>query len=186
MRIPVLLSIVFLLSGCATLLPKSQDKAVQPWKSFDEAKASYDRIEPFVTDLDGLRALGFDPFQTPNIRLLNQAQVVEIVLPATLPPGVEVPPGISECMKAHDGCRGFFTEGGRQKRDRVGNFLLDFMNFKRHMVTTGWRFSALIVTVGDTVVYKQWSGSPNIKEETVNTNPLGPFQGVGASPSLYY
>lgn len=186
MKILVVLSIAFLLSACASLLPRSQDKPVQPWKSFEEARASYEKIEPFTTDLNGLRALGFDPFATPNIRMLNHAQVVEIVLPAQLPAGIEVPPGIRECMKAQDGCQGFFTEGGRQKRDRVGNFLLDFMNFKRHTVTTGWNFSALIVTVGDTVVYKQWSGRPNIKEETVNTNPLGPLQGIGASPGLYY
>ena len=186
MRIPVLLSIALVLSGCANLLPRSQDKPVPPWTSFEEAKASYDRIEPFTTDLDGLRALGFDPFKTPNVRLLNHSQVVETVLPAAVPTGIEIPPGIRECMKAQEGCRGFFLEGGRLKRDRVGNFLLDFMNFRRETLTTGWKFSALIVTVGDKVVYKQWSGTPNIQEETVNRNPLGPLQGVGTSPSLYY
>ena len=186
MKVLVLLSIVCLLPGCASLLPVSQDKPVQPWQSFEEAKTSYDSIEPFVTDLDTLRNLGFDPFKTPNIRILNHAQVVEIVLPTPILDNGAVPPGIRECMKAQDGCQGLFTEGGRLTRDRVGNFFLDFMNFKRKTVTTGWKFTALIVIIGDKVVYKQWSGSPNIKEETVNTNPLGPLQGIGASPGLYY
>lgn len=186
MRILVLLSIVCLLPGCASLLPKSQDKPVQPWKSFDEAKASYDRVEPFATDLDTLHKLGFDPFNTPNIRILNQAQVVEIVLPTPILDDAAVPPGIRQCMKAQDGCQGYFTEGGHLKRDRVGNFLLDLLNFRRQTITTGWKFSALIVIIGNKVVYKQWSGSPNIKDDTVNTNPLGPLQGTGASsPGLY-
>lgn len=186
MRILLVLSATLWLSGCANLLPELQDRPIPPWTSFEEAKASYDRIEPFTTDLDGLRALGFDPFKTPNVRLLNHSQVVETVLPAAVPTGIEIPRGIRECMNAQESCRGYFLEGGRIKRDRVGNFLLDFMNFRRETLTTGWKFSALIVTVNDKVVYKQWSGTPNIKEEALSRNPLGPLQGAGASPGLYY
>lgn len=179
------LSASLLLASCAALLPKSQDKPLAPWRSFEEAKAGYEGIQPFVTDLDGLRSLGFDPYTTPNVRLLNHSQVVETVLPSVVPTGIAIPAGILECMKAQEGCQGYLLEGGQTKRDRVGNFLLDFMNFRRETLTTGWKFSALIVTVHDKVVYKQWSGTPNIQEVTVNRNPLGPLQGVGASPNLY-
>lgn len=176
----------FLLSACSSLLPTAQDKSVQPWASFEEAKASYDRIEPFVTDLDGVRALGFDPFKTPNIRILNHAQVVQTVLPPPMRENGAVPSGMVECMKAGESCRGYLLEPRRIKKDRVGNFMLDFMNFKRETLTTGWKFGALIVVVGDKVVYKQWSGSPNIQEESVQKNPLGPLQGAGSSSDLYY
>ena len=176
----------FLLSACSSLLPTAQDKSVQPWASFEEAKASYDRIEPFVTDLDVVRELGFDPFKTPNIRILNHAQVVQTVLPPPMRENGAVPPGIVECMKARESCQGYLMEPRRIKKDRVGNFMLDFMNFKRETLTTGWKFGALIVIVGDKVVYKQWSGSPNIQEESVQKNPLGPLQGAGSSSDLYY
>lgn len=174
-----------LLSACASLLPTSQDKSVQPWKSFEEAKASYDRIQPFVTDLEAVRALGFDPFKTPNMRILNHAQVVQAVVPPPIPDNGIVPPGIVQCIKAQDACQGYYMEPNRIDKDRVGNFLLDFMNFRRETITTGWRFGALIVVIDDKVVYKQWSGTPSILEESVQKNPLGPLQGLGASSGLY-
>lgn len=174
-----------LLSACTSLLPNSQEKSVQPWTTFEEAKASYDQIEPFATDLDAVRELGFDPFRTPNMKILNHAQVVQTVLPPPIHDDGMVPPGIRECIKARESCQGFYMEPNRLNKKRVGNFLLDFMNFRRETVTTGWKFGALIVMVGDKVVYKQWSGSPNIVEETVQRNPLGPLQGAGSSAGLY-
>lgn len=174
-----------LLSACASLLPSSQEKSIQPWESFEEAKASYDRIEPYVTDFDGIRKLGFDPLKTPNMKILNHAQVVQTVVPQPIYDNGVVPPGIIECMKAQEACQGFYMEPNRMDRTRVGNFMLDFMNFKRETITTGWKFGALIVLINDRVVYKQWSGSPNIMEESVQRNPLGPLQGVGTSPGLY-
>jgi hypothetical protein len=110
---------------------------------------------------------------------------VQTVLPPPIQGNGAVPPGILECIKAQDACQGYYMEPRRLKKDRVGNFMLDFMNFKRETVTTGWKFGALIVIVGDKVVYKQWSGSPNILEESVQKNPLGPLQGMGSSSDLY-
>jgi len=175
-----------MLSACASLLPTSQDKTVQPWVSFEEAKASYDKVEPFVTDMDAVRKLGFDPFRTPNVKILNLSQVVQIVLPPPIYDEGVVPPGIRDCMKANEACQGYYMEPNQLQKKRVGNFMLDFMNFKRETVTTGWKFGALFVVVGDRVVYKQWSGSPNILEESLQQNPLGPLQGAGASAGLFY
>ena len=82
-------------------------------------------------------------------------------------------------MKAQDGCIGYFMEPSRIDRKRVGNFMLDFLNFKRDTLTTGWKFGALIVVVDDKVVFKQWSGRPRIEETELRRNPLGPLQGLG-------
>jgi hypothetical protein len=57
--------------------------------------------------------------------------------------------------------------------------LLDFLNFRRNTVTTGWKFSALIVVIDDTDVYKQWDGQPKIETTEARTNPLGPLQSMG-------
>lgn len=185
MKVWVSLTSVCLLSACASLLPSSLDQSLQSWKTFEDAKASYDRIEPFVTDLDTVHKLGFDPLTTPNLQILNHAQVVHAVVPAPIQDNSVVPPGILVCIKAKDDCQGFFMEPNRVNKNRVGNFVLDFMNFKRETITTGWKFGALIVIVDDKVVYKQWSGTPNIQEESVQKNPLGPLQGLGASTGLY-
>lgn len=174
-----------MLPACGSLLPTHQEQALQPWKTFDAAKASYDKIEPDVTDLETVRTLGFDPFNTPNMKILNHAQVVQAAVPQPVQDESLMPPGILECIKAREACQGYLMEPTRLNRKRVGNFLLDFMNFRRKTITTGWKFGALIVVVGNKVVYKQWSGSPNIMEETVQRNPLGPLQGVGSSPRLY-
>jgi hypothetical protein len=186
MKTFILLSTAFMLSACTSLLPTSHDKSIQPWTTFEEAKASYDKIELFVTDLEAVRKLGFDPLKTPNVKILNQTQVVQIVLPVPIHDEGVVPPGIRECIAANSACQGFHIESSLLNRKRVGSFILDFMNFKRQTVTTGWKFSALFVVVDDRVVYKQWSGSPSILEESVQKNPLGPLQGLGASSGLYY
>jgi hypothetical protein len=185
MRIWILLVVASLMSACISLLPTQQEKTLQPWTTFEAAKASYDKIEPFSTSLDTVRSLGFDPFKTPNMKILNHAQVVQAVLPQPIPDASLIPPGILDCIKAREGCQGYFMEPNRLNKKRVGNFMLDFMNFRRDTITTGWKFGALIVIVSDKVVYKQWSGSPNIQEETLQRNPLGPLQGVGSSPSIY-
>jgi hypothetical protein len=61
-------------------------------------------------------------------------------------------------------------------RNRVCNFFLDFINYKRRTEITGWRFGAVIVVVGDLVVHKVLSGVPAISEVAENKNPLGPLQ----------
>ena len=75
MKIWFSLASVCLLSACASLLPSSLDKSLQPWKTFEDAKASYDRIEPFVTVRDTVHRLCFDPLTTPNLQIIKHAQV---------------------------------------------------------------------------------------------------------------
>jgi hypothetical protein len=180
MRVPVLLA-TSLLAGCASLLPTSRQDVNNPWNDFDEAKKSFDEIVPYTTDLDTVRRLGFDPYKTPNMQILNHSQVVRAVLPSPLQERATIPQGILDCMKAQEGCVGYFMEPSRIHRNRVGNFTLDFLNFKRDTLTTGWKFGALIVVIDNRVVFKQWSGRPRIEETELRRNPLGPLQGIGES-----
>ncbi|WP_231480496.1 hypothetical protein [Thiomonas sp. FB-Cd] len=74
--------------------------------------------------------------------------------------------------------------GGQQSHvdhKRVGSFWLDFLDFRRRTITSGWRFKMLMLVVDDRVVYKIWSGQPDISEVQSTTNPLGPLQGFGES-----
>ncbi len=87
--------------------------------------------------------------------------------------------GIQWCIEAQWGCKAYRFEPQVLKSKRYGNVLLDLFNFKRKTQDTGWKFSALIVLVNGTVVYKLWSGNPTIDEVRETTNPLGPLQGAG-------
>jgi hypothetical protein len=178
MKTLLVLPSALMLAGCASLLPSVKQEAAYQWQDFTDAKASYDEIVPFITDFETARKLGFDPYQMPNVKILNHAQVVEAVLPSPIQGNGGVPLGLQACIRAQEGCRGYQMEPARINRDRVGNFWLDLLNFKRETVTAGWRFSALIVIIDNKVVYKQWSGSPNIMEDELSINPLGPLQSV--------
>ena len=170
-----------LLGACSGMLPTSRQTVSNQWQDFDDAKKSFDQIVPYRTDMSTVRELGFDPAKTPNVQILNHSQVVRAVLPSPLQELGTIPRGIVDCMKAQEACVGYFMEPSHIDRKRVGNFMLDFLNFKRDTLTTGWKFGALIVVIHDKVVYKQWSGRPKIEETEVRHNPLGPLQGVGES-----
>jgi hypothetical protein len=45
----------------------------------------------------------------------------------------------------------------------------------------GWQFDALIIMQDDLVVYKLWSGKPNILLQEEERSSLGPLQGVGTT-----
>lgn len=174
-----LTSALVFLGGCSSLLPKAEQEVINPWKDFADARTSYDKIVPYATRIEAVRELGFAPSRSANTQVLNQAQVVNAVLPSPLQGFMNPPKGIVDCIKAQDACTGYLMEPSKITHKRVGSFLLDFLNFKRNTVTSGWRFSALVVVVDDLVVYKQWSGEPKIESTELRINPLGPLQSMG-------
>lgn len=181
LRIKTWLGIVAatLIGGCAGLLPAARQEVNHSWHDFGDAKQSYDKITPYTTTVETTRTLGFDPTKTPNMQILNQAQVVNAVLPSPLQERATIPRGIADCMRAQEACTGYLIEPSVISQKRVGNFFLDFLNFKRNTETTGWKFSALIVVIDGVVVYKQWNGQPKIETTDLRINPMGPLQSMG-------
>jgi len=172
---------VVLLGACSSWLPVLQREVSNPWADFAAVKRSFDEIVPFQTSMRQVRALGFDPDKTPNMHMLNQAQVIEAVLPSPLQERSTVPQGVIQCMQAGATCMAYAMEPSRIEQRRVGNFVLDFVNFHRQSVTTGWKFSALIVVIDNQVVYTQWSGEPQIHTTIDRKNPRGPLQNFDES-----
>jgi hypothetical protein len=179
MKTLFLIGVSSCLCACSGMLPAARQDVSTPWTDFESAKSSFDQITPFSTDMATVRQLGFDPYKTPNMQVLNQAQVVNAVLPSPLQERASIPKGILDCMHVQNACVGYLMEPSKIQQKRVGNFFLDFLNFKRHTLTTGWKFSALIVVIDDTVVYKQWTGQPKIESNDLRKNPLGPLQSMG-------
>jgi hypothetical protein len=180
-RLLVLGSVAAGLSGCASLLPQSQQASRMPWQSFAEAKQAYDAIQPQQTTLAELHRSGFDPYQQPNITLLNYNDLMHRFMPNSAIRAEDLDPAIRTCLEVGERCTGYWLELKQQQRKRVGGFVPDFLNFKREVEITGWRFNALMVLYQDRVIYKQWTGQPLIFETERSRNPLGPLQGIGES-----
>ena len=176
--IPFLLWAAGLLSGCAGLLPDAKNIVEGPWKSFEEARETFSRIIPYQTTRSELHAVGLDPLKNPNITVLNYSDVIRRFVPPGGVDGYSLDPGVMDCISVRTDCQGFEIDQKVLRRDRYGNFWLDFFNFNRKTLTTGWEFSAVWLIKGDVVVYKLIGGKPQVREDETKRNPLGPFQGL--------
>jgi hypothetical protein len=169
-----------LLTGCASLLPKSQSPS-PTFQSFDEARQAIESLVPKKSDVTTLSKMGLTPAKQPNTLILTHADVVRRVVNGSVLGKEDLDPGILTCINAREACRGWQFNVSHISKARTGSFWADFVNFKRRTETTGWRFNALILLVDDVVVYRGWGGQPVINEIEVNTNPLGPLQDMGPS-----
>ena len=177
--LPACLAAAALAAGCAALLPKSQSEVRSAWTSFGDARATIERIVPGETSTEGLKALGIDPYASPNVQLLTYSDIV-LRFPVNLP-NAPLDDGLRACLAAGKACVGYAIGVREVKRDRVGPFWQDALGFKRVVDVSGWSFNALILLVGDRVVYTLHGGQPNLREQEVTRQPLGPVQNFGES-----
>lgn len=175
----LVLALAGLAAGCASLLPTAQSEVSSPWRTFEEAKAAIERIEPGSTTVQGLREQGIDPYIGTNIQVLTYS---DIALRFPINVGRErLDPGLRECLESGKTCTGYAISARGVKRERVGSFWNDTLGFKRTVEVRGWNFNALVLLVGDRVVYTLYGGQPNQFETEVTRQPLGPAQNFGDS-----
>ncbi len=167
------------LAGCAALLPQARVSTQQAWGDFDAAKAAVERIVPQRTSRAELKAAGMEPGSNAAITLLSLPDVMQRFAIGGALESNELDPGVRGCVVAGKACTGYSILVRHNDRNRVGNFWLDALNFRRETDLTGWNFNALILFIGDTVVYAVHGGQPRIHEKEVNRNPLGPLQSFG-------
>ena len=170
---PVLL---LMLASCSSTLPKGGAKTKSQWSTFEEAKASYDKVVLYETLTTDLQELGFDPYSTPNVRILSYLDIIRKFSPNDSVKPDDLPPSVRTCLAAREACLAYEATPSVNISKRVGNVFLDLLRFKRERIETGWNFKALIVIDHDIVVYKIWSGVPLIDQEVTRKNPLGPLQ----------
>lgn len=177
---PTIIAITLLLtmlgnSGCSAL-PVAKSRHESPWESFDQAKAVFDRIIPYQTTRDDLKALRIDPLATPNIRILSYVEIIQMFMPNSSITIANLEQGLRECVEASSKCQALQINLQHITSERHGNLFLDLFRFKRQAHQTGWQFGAVVVLINDTVVYKIWGGTPQIDEHLYRKNPLGPLQ----------
>ena len=172
-------AILLLLCACGTMLPKGAHEMPLPWANYDQALAAINGIVAFKTTRAELRAEHIDPATNPSITVLTYTDLLARFPAAPAVPAGRLDRGIAACLGAGKQCSAYWISIRQVRTRRTGNFWLDLFNFHRHTVTTGWTFRAMILFVGDTVVYALGSGQPNIDEVRSSHNPLGPLQGIG-------
>lgn len=167
------------LPGCSGLLPRAQSHTSSPWASFDEAKSAIERIVPNETTVADLRELGIDPYSGPNTQLLSYSDILlRFPMNGTFSREA-LDRGLRECLEAGKSCTGYSINIQEIKRDRTGPFWPDALGFKRITDVSGWTFNALILMIGERVVYTLYGGQPIVRQQEVSRQPLGPVQNVG-------
>jgi hypothetical protein len=163
-------------SGCAALLPHSTSVSQSPWKSYKEVVDAYNSVVINKSTATDIKKLGFNIYSTPNLKILS---FVDIAVATSMLKRKDMGSGISTCLKVRDQCSGYIFEPQIAKTDRVGNFWLDILNFKRKTNESGWKFKATFLVVDSVIVEKFWYGEPLINLDKTIINPLGPFQEIG-------
>jgi hypothetical protein len=175
----IITGLTLLLTGCGSLLPYSTQQVKTPWATYSDAQALYDKIIPTKTSLADLKNLGFDPIQTTTVAVLNHADLLRrLVGTGSFDIGL-LDEGLRACLATKSTCFAYEIEQTYTDKKRIGNFWLDFLNFDKQNDITGWQFDAIIVLNEGVVIYKQWTGKPNIHQSERERNPLGPLQGWG-------
>lgn len=174
-----LLAATFLIAGCARLLPKAQSEVHSPWGNFEEARTTFERIEPDRTTASDLRSRGIDPYTSDNVKLLSYSDILLKFPVANGWSRDSLDSGLRRCLEAGKHCIGYSIEVHDVKRDRVGGFWEDTLGFKRIVDVSGWTFNGLILLVDDRVVYTLYGGQPNVREKETSRQPLGPVQNLG-------
>ena len=173
----VLLSaLVVLATGCRSLFTSGSNTVKSPWKDFGEAKIAFDEITVGQSTTNELECLGFDPFSNANVKILTYLDVTSRFIPNNSIQKEDLPRSVRECLAAQDNCQAYELDLTVTRSKRYGNLFLDVFGFNRKNRETGWSFKALIVLNRGRVVYKLWSGEPNLERHETKKKPLGPLQ----------
>lgn len=171
------------LTGCSNVLPQQKTVVASPFDTYAEAEAAFGKVQPNHTDLDQLFNSGYNITTFPNVEVLTYLDLLARFLPRDSITLRDLDPDLRACLEKRLECRGYILKPSRIKRERVGNWFLDLLDFKRTEKRFGWEAEALFVLHNDMVVYKLWSGTQRIDELREKTNPLGPLQNIGSAVS---
>ena len=168
-------------TGCKNLFPSGTVNTVCRWESFAQAQADFDQIIPYTTTVADLQKLGYDPYATPNAKLLTFLDVLQRFLVNPSVRKEDMPQSVQDAALTQEHCWGFEMELSSTDRKRFGNLFLDMTGFRRNTRETGWAIKVLIVLKDDVVVYKLRSGAPHLNRLERIKKPLGPLQEVDSA-----
>lgn len=183
--------------GCATqsLLPTQGVYTESSFETYTQVEGVVEKIIVGKTKYSDLVRMGLDLENIPNVKRLTYLDVMskfKLDSPSryTLFNKIELPSGVLKMLAAREDGLAYEINLERIRNQREGSVILDILNFRKNVHTTGWKISVLILIVDDTVEYVLYSGEKNIDTLRKERNPLGPFQGfdggdiIGAASDL--
>jgi len=196
-NILITMGLLFFTGGCATqsLLPTQGVYTESSFETYTQVEGVVENIKIGKTKYSDLVKLGLDLENIPNVKRLTYLDVMskfKLDSPSryTLFNKIELPAGVLKMLAAREDGLAYEINLERIKNQREGSVILDILNFRKNVHTTGWKISVLILIVDDTVEYVLYSGEKNIDTLKRERNPLGPFQGfdggdiIGAASDL--
>jgi hypothetical protein len=196
-NILITVGLLFFTGGCTTqsLLPTQGVYTESSFETYTQVEGVVENIEIGKTKYSDLVKMGLDLENIPNVKRLTYLDVMskfKLDSPSryTLFNKIELPAGVLKMLAAREDGLAYEIKLERIKNQREGSVILDILNFRKNVHTTGWKISVLILIVDDTVEYVLYSGEKNIDTLKRERNPLGPFQGfdggeiIGAASDL--
>jgi hypothetical protein len=196
-NILITVGLLFFTGGCTTqsLLPTQGVYTESSFETYTQVEGVVENIEIGKTKYSDLVKMGLDLENIPNVKRLTYLDVMskfKLDSPSryTLFNKIELPAGVLKMLAAREDGLAYEINLERIKNQREGSVILDILNFRKNVHTTGWKISVLILIVDDTVEYVLYSGEKNIDTLKRERNPLGPFQGfdggeiIGAASDL--
>jgi len=191
------MGLLFFTGGCATqsLLPTQGVYTESSFETYTQVEGVVENIKIGKTKYSDLVKMGLDLENIPNVKRLTYLDVMskfKLDSPSryTLFNKIELPAGVLKMLAAREDGLAYEINLERIKNQREGSVILDILNFRKNVHTTGRKISVLILIVDDTVEYVLYSGEKNIDTLKRERNPLGPFQGfdggdiIGAASDL--
>ena len=167
---------IILSIGCSSMLPTKHTTTHTQWDNYSQLHTIIHNVRAGLT-LEDVKSLGIDVDKTKNVEVLTHLDVAKrFGLIGLRDPNLKIPEGVQRMVDAAEQGRGYELTVQSTLEAREGSFWRDFLQFKRITRTTGWKFSVLLITVDNKIVYVLHKGNPNINSITIEKNPLGPFQ----------
>ena len=162
------------------MLPHGRAEDISLFRTYADAQAALERVTPYRDTLADARGLGFDVGDSTNVEEVPYPQWVGVLVHPNVPLD-RADIGIRDCLAAELGCRAYRFRFSRIEEDRTGNFVVDFLNFRRITHRHGWRFEGLMLVRDGVVLFRNHGGQPHVEYVEDRRNPLGPLQGIGES-----
>ena len=174
------------LTACASLLPHGSSVTPSSFKNYEDAQQALEKVVPYQTTVQELKALGFDPKSNANVTIIPYPEVITRLAPHPGVPLEALDLGVRDCILAQTRCQAYVFRFAEETRQREGGFWLDFFNMQRTINKRGWRFEGLVVVRNEVVLFRSIGGEPHTDSVEQQINPLGPLQsgGEGAAQLL--
>ena len=182
-NILITMGLLFFTGGCATqsLLPTQGVYTESSFETYTQVEGVVEKIVLGETKYSDLVKMGLDLENIPNVKRLTYLDVMskfKLDSPSryTLFNKIELPSVFLKMLDAREDGLAYEINLERIRNQREGSVILDILNFRKNVHTTGWKISVLILIVDDKVEYVLYSGEKNIDTLKRERNPLGHFK----------